>query len=202
MSSRCRSRSKRSDGVNTLSRAAASSMARGSPSSRRQISAIVEALSSVTAKSGRTARARSVNRATASDSAMTEAGSSGWGRLSGGTGNTFSARTRRVSRLVTRTLIPGACWSSSDRPTAAAVTCSKLSRTSSIRESRSRVFSTSRASLPPDTGCPASPRWHRIRCPGHVRRRGRQRKRRPGSGPAHRRRPADRCGSCPHRRGR
>ena len=43
MSSLCRSRTKRSDGVNTLRRAAASSMARGSPSSRRQISAIIGA---------------------------------------------------------------------------------------------------------------------------------------------------------------
>ena len=49
-----------------MTRAAASSMARGKPSSRAQISATAGAFSFVTSKSGRTACARWMNRATAS----------------------------------------------------------------------------------------------------------------------------------------
>ena len=58
-------------------RAAASSIASGRPSSRRQISATAAALPSVRAKSGRTARARSTNSATAGEAASSASGSAG-----------------------------------------------------------------------------------------------------------------------------
>ena len=71
------------------------------------------------------------------------------GSESGGTGNTCSPRTRSASRLVTSTLRSGQCSRSSTIPTAAGVTCSKLSSTSRSCRSRSCASSASsgRASL-------------------------------------------------------
>ena len=54
-------------GVSTRTFAAASSIASGRPSSRRQMAATSAAFSSVSAKSGFTARARSTNSATAAE---------------------------------------------------------------------------------------------------------------------------------------
>jgi hypothetical protein len=51
-------------GLSTRTRAAASSIASGSPSSRTQISATAGALALLTPKSGRTAMARSTKSAT------------------------------------------------------------------------------------------------------------------------------------------
>ena len=82
--------------------------ASGRPSSRRQISATAAALPSVSAKPGRTARARSTNSATAGEAASsatgTVAGSAGSG--SGGTGYSRSARSPSTVRLVARITTP------------------------------------------------------------------------------------------------
>ena len=68
-------------------RAAASSMARGRPSNRTQISAIADAFSLLSSKSGLTAVARATNKATAeySDSASIGGKDRESGRASGGT---------------------------------------------------------------------------------------------------------------------
>ena len=62
-------RQERADGK-TLTRAAASSMASGSPSNRRQISAASQALAGVSRNSMWTARRRSTKSRTASDAAI------------------------------------------------------------------------------------------------------------------------------------
>ena len=93
-----------------FTRAAASSMASGMPSSRQQISATAAAFSCVKTKPGSTARARCRNRATpvTFERASNDGSGSMQGRSSGGTGNSCSPGRRRVSRLVTRTAKPGA----------------------------------------------------------------------------------------------
>ena len=134
----------------SLTRAAASSIASGRPSSRARSPATAGAFSLVSAKSGRTATARSMNSRTASYCAerdgVERAGPAGSvrrssplsGRTSGGRrqarapGTPARRETRSGARLVTRTLTaPGAARSRSATTGAAARTCSKLSRTSS-----------------------------------------------------------------------
>ncbi len=89
-------------------RAVASSIASGRPSSRRQISATAAALSSVSANSGRTARARSTKSWIASNRLIDLRGlawpAAAAGSDSGGTGNSCSPRMWSASRLVTSTL--------------------------------------------------------------------------------------------------
>ena len=78
-------------GVRTDTRAAASSMASGMPSSRMQISATAGALSSLSANDGSAARARSTNSITASAEVTASADrSSDGGRQRGCTGKTSS----------------------------------------------------------------------------------------------------------------
>ncbi|CAM5730343.1 hypothetical protein STENM223S_08564 [Streptomyces tendae] len=108
-------------GVSIRSRAAASSMARGRPSRRRQISAHASGSSSVR-KPGRAAAPRSANRRSATGSGK------------GSTGRSNSPRTLRGSRLVARTVRPGQrSRRVSTRRAAASTTCSQLSRISSMR---------------------------------------------------------------------
>ena len=71
-------RSRSASGENRFRRAVASSIASGSPSSRRQISATAAALSSVSRKSERTARARSTNSWIASNWLSSDAFVVGW----------------------------------------------------------------------------------------------------------------------------
>ena len=78
-------------GERSLVRAAASSMARGRPSSRRQIAAIAAAAFSVRSNEGSTARARAVNRRTASLRTSSSNGTPSSGLASGGTGYSCSA---------------------------------------------------------------------------------------------------------------
>ena len=124
-------------------RAAANSMARGRPSSLRQISPTVDALSSVTAKSGATACARAMKRRTESATAICAGAVRHSGSSSGGTGNSRSPASRSRRRLVARTVTPRAVASSAARWGAAATRRSKLSRTS--RRSLSRRNAASRA---------------------------------------------------------
>ena len=94
MSSRSSSRARSSSTEKRLTRAAASSIARGRPSSRRQIATRSPTLPSVTSNPGRTACARSTKSCTASDSsaAATDATfGAPRGSDSGGTGKELLA---------------------------------------------------------------------------------------------------------------
>ena len=126
-------------GGSATTRAAASSIARGRPSSRAQSSLTTWMLALVRAKSGRRARARWANNVTA-DARPATSGirtSSGDGRARGGTGYTCSLRRRRGMRLVTSTFNCGQAEHNWASITAASSTCSKLSTTSrSCRLSR------------------------------------------------------------------
>ena len=133
-------------------RAAASSIASGTPSSRTQISATAAAFSGARAKAGTRVRARSRKSATAGMPASvcrssTSPGSGRWGTGRGGTGKWCSQGTRSAMRLVTRQVSLAQAASRAARCGAAAETCSKLSRSS--RAARScrwslRVSSVSR----------------------------------------------------------
>jgi hypothetical protein len=87
-----------------VTRAAASSIARGRPSSRMQISATGRALAASRTKSGRAACARCTHNATASNAATWSNGGSCVGSGRGSSGNGYSHSPRRCSgvRLVTR----------------------------------------------------------------------------------------------------
>ena len=116
-----------------MTRAAASSMASGSPSRRRQISATASALSGVSANSGWTNRQRSTKRTTAGFCrsrviSPTERS----GTWSGESGNSRSHRRRNRSRLVAMILRSGHAPRSRSTYVAASITCSKLSRISRV----------------------------------------------------------------------
>ncbi len=154
-------------GGKSFTRAAASSIASGSPSSRRQISATVPALSAVTAKVGKTARARSVNNRPASDRSTSWLGTwpswrpdivplSAGGSESGGTGNSRSPDKRSGARLVTSTVSCGQATSSSPICRAASRTCSQLSSTSSRGRARSVMISRSTSGCSPASRTPTA----------------------------------------------
>jgi len=142
------------------SRAAASSMASGIPSRARQMPATSAALAPVTAKPGRTARARSASSRTeaaamiAASSPSPESGGTG----SGGTGHTVSPVIPSASRLAARTLIP---WhpdsTASASPATASIRCSQLSSTSSPDRSRRPLTRRRDGSASEDT--PGSAAW-------------------------------------------
>ena len=117
---RCSSRRSRASDPRDRKRGAASSIARGSPSRRAQISRAASSGS----KSDRTARARSVSRSTASSAG------------SGSTTYSCSPSSRSGARLVASTFAFGAAMRSSPMLGAASRTCSKLSTTRSARRSR------------------------------------------------------------------
>ena len=114
-------------------RAAANSIARGSPSSRRQIEAMATALVSVSWKSGLMARARWRKSATAAYSASVSHASicSRFGSARGGTWNSYSPCTCKTARLVTSIFNCGQRLSNSTNCGAACTSRSKLSSTSS-----------------------------------------------------------------------
>ena len=130
-------------------RAAASSMARGIPSSARHSVATAPALSSLTANPGSEAAARSANKLIASDryaastvAIMSSATKVNGGTDSGGTCHTCSAATRSGSRLVTISRSPGALASSRWQTWAqTSIRCSQLS--SAISSCRERSASAS-----------------------------------------------------------
>ncbi len=141
-------RAARAAGERTFVRAAASSIARGRPSSRRQISVTASAFSGVRTKSGRTALARSTNRAPTSLARIASGvgvGPSGQsdGISRGGIGNSNSPLRWSGARLVTRAFRPGQAEIRRAISPAAASTCSKLSSTRMMR--RSRIVRTSRS---------------------------------------------------------
>ena len=127
-------------GIDRSQPRAASSNARGMPSSRRQMAASASALAAVNRKFGSDASARAQSSSIASEVALKVRASlwSGRGNDSGGTTNTTSAGRRSGSRLVVSTVTPGQlvrtpCTRSATAPT----TCSQLSSsTSALREAR------------------------------------------------------------------
>ena len=150
-------------GVSAPTRAAASSIASGMPSRRRQISATPGALRSVSAKPGKTAEARSMNRRTASFSASAEPGrASSSGTPSDGTRQMISGPIRSGSRLVATIVKRGHAWS---RPSATRAQlntrCSQLSSTRSRWEADSDPRSVSRMDSP-ERSC--TPRTAAIAC--------------------------------------
>ena len=126
-------------------REAASSMASGIPSRRRQISTTAAASpSSPTVKRGDTCCARSTNKATAAESTPAPTSSEG-------TGHSRSSAMPSPSRLVATILVVAeAARMASIRSAAASSTCSQLSNTSS-RTLPSRAAATLSATLRP--GC-------------------------------------------------
>ena len=141
------SRARSACGGSSLTRAAASSMASGNPSRWAQISATARAFALVTWKSGLTAWAREMKRATASycDNATRSGTCVGLGTANGGIANSCSPRTCRTNRLVTSTLSLGQAARRSAKCSAAPSTCSKLSNSSksclSCRDACSRSCS-------------------------------------------------------------
>ncbi len=127
------SRASSACGGSSLMRAAASSIARGKPSRRAQISATAGALALLTWKSGLSACARAIKRATASycDSVTRSGRCLRSGSKSGGTANSCSAERRSTARLVTNNLRLEQRARRSESLGAALTTCSKLSSTSS-----------------------------------------------------------------------
>ena len=146
------SRASSARGDSSLIRAAASSMASGRPSSRRQISATSWAFSLVSSKPGASARARAANKRTEAACAGSREPRGGTG--SAGTTNSYSPLSRSTVRLATRTTSPGAAASSSATTGAPSMTCSKLSRTSKSRLVR-RYDITSPASRSPEVFSPS-----------------------------------------------
>ena len=163
---RSRSRSASSAGVKSFARAAASSRARGRPSSRWQISVTACALAAVTAKVGCTQRTRATSIATAGTATRRSrsATSSEWGTASGPTGNSRSAARCSRSRLVTSSRTPGQARSGSVRSRPAASTCSQLSTTSSTSLSTSASITRAETRPPGASGSPnARATWPRTR---------------------------------------
>ena len=132
--SRVSIRPRSADGGSVFTRAAASSIASGRPSSRLQISPIARAFSLVSAKAGFAVCARSTNSITAglaaSDSSDVVRCASG--RDSGATGTSCSLDRRSGSRLVTTILSGAAIFSRSTTNGTAPSRCSKLSSSSSV----------------------------------------------------------------------
>ncbi len=111
---------------------AISSMASGSPSSRRHSSAIARGATSASVKPGSRSCALAMNSRTASDSAMSEIPAAADGQASGGTVQQTSPGTPSTTRLVTTTRRPSAA--TSRLPTSRATSsrrCSAPSSTSS-----------------------------------------------------------------------
>ncbi len=120
-------------------RAAASSIASGSPSSRVQTPATASSSASSGSKPCTAARARSTKSCTADEPS------------SGGTGYTCSPETLTGVRLVTTTRRPAAALTRSASSGPVATSCSKLSTTSSVGRSRNRSTSAAFGERPPET---------------------------------------------------
>ena len=135
-------------GGRTLMRAAASSIASGSPSKRAQICATAFALARVNANEGFASRARRTNRSTAGYAARSSSGrfTLGSGTPSGAIGSSCSPRRRSARRLVTSNVSRGHEASRSANIGAASTTCSKLSSRINVRLSRKKSLSASSAS--------------------------------------------------------
>ena len=148
MSSRNRS-SRRvaiSAGLIAVTRAAASSIANGMPSRRRQISATETRFAVPSVNSDRTATARSTKSWIASDPNKASVSADTVGTGSDGSANKRSPATPNPSRLVARTRTSGQRCRISDASRAASANkCSQLSNTTN--NSRSRKNSTTLSAI-------------------------------------------------------
>ena len=138
-------------GDSTRTRAAASSMASGIPSSARQIAATSAALPGPSVNPGRDAAARSANRRMASNrcASLARRSASSGATASGGTSHAVSAAMRSGSRLVLSNRSPGELASSRWPSCAhASIRCSQLSSASSSRRGRSASASVSSSGRP------------------------------------------------------
>ncbi len=158
-SSRCSSPASSAVGGSIRLRAAASSMASGSPSSRWQICATAAASSSVSVKSSRAARARATNRRTAGVSISTEREGSRArsGSASDGTTRLCSPLRCSTARLVVSIASCGQMASNSVTSGAASSTCSKLSKISRERLSRRNARSPTVRGRSPVSRTPSAP---------------------------------------------
>ena len=143
--SRGSSRASSASGERRAVRAAAGSIASGSPSARSQMATTAAAFSGVRLNAALAASARSTNRRTASIAINSASGGSGVasrplgdcrGNASGGTAKTRSPERWSAARLVTSSVNHGHAARSSDKAGPAEVNCSKLSRMSSVSRSR------------------------------------------------------------------
>ncbi len=135
------SRRSRSAGCSRRMRPAASSSARGNPSSRRAISAIASTFAGSSRKLGCTRWMRSTSSCTAGDvpTASIDVCSTGSGTASGSRGNSCSQRSRSGCRLVTTSCTASVAVRICASSPAASMRCSKLSTTSSTGWSCSTV---------------------------------------------------------------
>ena len=155
-------------GDSTRTRAAASSIASGMPSSARQMAATAAALPASMTNPGRAAAARSPNNLTASYRTASVARSSPavppavpsappGATESDGTCQTVSAAIRSGSRLVTSTRSPGELASSRPHASAhASIRCSQLSSASTMRRGRSASASVSSSGRPASSLTPST----------------------------------------------
>ena len=125
----CPRRASRAPGARILTRDAASSMASGSPSRRRQMAATSAALPGVTVKPGLTMSACCANSCAAAQAATSPAPAAR-GTSSGSTGCSCSPCRCSGRRDVASTTRPGAADSNAATTPAAPGSCSRLSRTS------------------------------------------------------------------------
>ena len=144
-------------GGKTLIRAAASSIASGSPSTRLTMSATAGSVSAVRRKSGLMACARSVKSRTAPDIPASSIRGRGACSGSGATGNSRSPESRSPIRLVIRSVTPGQASRRSRSRGPAVTTCSKLSRTRSRRLSARTSIRRSRSDSVPMSRSPSAP---------------------------------------------
>ena len=151
-SNRFSNRARMSATVSTSARAAASSMASGSPSSARQIPETSAALAAVNSKPGLTALARSQNNETAGDALISSTeSSSGDATPSGGTGHAASPAIASGRLLVART-----CMLAVRRRTALATAAAPASTCSQV-SSTSRPFSAASAAAATSMGSSFGP---------------------------------------------
>ena len=145
-------------GASTRSAAAASSMASGMPSRRRQIVAARIAFVGVASMSGRLTRARARNSSTAGLPVSTSGSvSSAAGTGRGSTQTTRSRGTPIAIRLVARIVRPGVRARRSVRAGAAARTCSTVSRTRTLGARPSASATLSTMGLPGSSATPKAP---------------------------------------------
>ena len=131
-----------------FSRAAASSIASGRPSTKRQISATVSAVAGVSSNRGRAARARSTKSCTAAE-ATTSPADSATGSASGSTASRTSPGTWSTSRLVASTRTSGHSPSTAAATRAASgTTTSHASRSRTASPSRRRAIARASGSAP------------------------------------------------------
>ena len=137
-------------GESSFTRAAASSIASGRPSSRAHTAATAAEFSAVSAKPGTMAPARSTKRATAGEraSSSSDGRCAGSGTTSVATATSRSPYRRRAVWLVTSTLRRPAPARRVVTSGAAATTRSKLSSTSSVSDRRARESASPSARAP------------------------------------------------------